>query len=95
MKYNGKFRLVVDYGRLNKVTVRQIWPAARIDNLLAELAGSKFLTTLDLQNAFHQVAFASTRDAELAAFVTESGHYQFTCMPFGLMNILCASTSLI
>jgi hypothetical protein len=22
----------------------------------------------------------------LAAFVTESGHYQFTCMPFGLMN---------
>jgi hypothetical protein len=32
------------------------------------------------------VAFASTRDAELAAFVTESGHYQFTCMPFGLMN---------
>jgi hypothetical protein len=44
-----------------------------------------FFTTLDLQNAFHQVAFASTRDAELAAFVTESGHYQFTCMPFGLM----------
>jgi hypothetical protein len=81
-----KFRLVVDYRRLKKVTVRQIRPAARIDNLLAELAGSMFFTTLDLQNAFHQVFFASTRDGELAVFVTETGHYQFTCMPFGLMN---------
>jgi hypothetical protein len=53
VKKDGKFRLVVDYRRLNKVTVRQIWPAARIDNLLAELAGSMFFTTLDLQNAFH------------------------------------------
>jgi hypothetical protein len=86
VKKDGNFRLVIDYRRLNKVTVRQIWPAARIDNLLAELAGIMFFTMLDLQNTFHQVAFASTRDAELAAFVTESGHYLFTCMPFGLMN---------
>jgi hypothetical protein len=34
VKKDGKFRLVVDCRRLNKVTVRQIWPAARIDNLL-------------------------------------------------------------
>ncbi len=28
-KKDGKFRLMVDYTRLNKVTVRQIWPASR------------------------------------------------------------------
>jgi hypothetical protein len=51
-----------------------MWPAARIDNLLTELAGSKILTILDQQNAsIHHVAFASTRDADLAVFVTELG----------------------
>jgi hypothetical protein len=33
VKKDGKFCLVADYRRLNKSTVRQIWPAARIDNL--------------------------------------------------------------
>jgi hypothetical protein len=47
VKKDGKFRLVVVYKRLNKVIVRQIWPAARINNILAELAGSTFFTTLE------------------------------------------------
>ena len=82
----GKVRLVMDYRALNAATVRQIWPAARIDNILSSFSGAQVFSVLDLNAAFHQIAFSSEKDAELAAFVTEDGHYQMRAMPFGLTN---------
>ena len=57
-----------------------------IDNILASFTGVKWFTVLDLNAAFHQIAFSSEQDAELAAFVTEDGLYQMRAMPFGLTN---------
>ena len=76
----------MDYRALNAATVRQIWPAARIDNILSSFSGAQVFSVLDLNAAFHQIAFSSEKDAELAAFVTEDGHYQMRAMPFGLTN---------
>ena len=76
----------MDYRALNAATVRQLWPAARTDTLLSSFSGSKWFSVIDLNAAFHQIGFSTEQDAELAAFVTESGHYQMKCMPFGLTN---------
>jgi putative NADPH-quinone reductase len=76
----------MDYRALNAATVRQLWPAARIDNILASFTGAKWFTVLDLNAAFHQIAFSSEQDAELAAFVTENRLYQMRAMPFNLTN---------
>ena len=54
-----KYRLCVDYRKLNAVTIAQLWPVQRIDGLLSELSGSKLFTSLDLDAAYHQVAFTS------------------------------------
>jgi len=85
----------MDYRALNAATVRQLWPAARIDNILASFTGVKWFTVLDLNAAFHQIAFSSEQDAELAAFVTEDGLYQMRAMPFGLTNALAIMQRLI
>jgi hypothetical protein len=51
-----------------------------------EDSSCKWFTVFDLNAAFHQIAFSSEQDAELAAFVTEDGLYQMRAMPFGITN---------
>jgi hypothetical protein len=51
-----------------------------------EDSSCKWFTVFDLNAAFHQIAFSSEQDAELAAFVTEDGLYQMRAVPFGITN---------
>ena len=44
-KKNGKKRFCVDYRQLNAVTEPTYWPIPHIDDLLAELSGSKIFST--------------------------------------------------
>ena len=54
-KKNGNLRFCVDYLRLNKVTTRDVYPMPRQDDILGRLGGSRFFSTLDLENGFWQV----------------------------------------
>ena len=75
----------MDYCRLNTVTVKDAFPLPRVDDSLAALSGSRWFSTLDLASGYWQVAMdAGTQ--EMAAFVTFSGLYEWTVMPFGLCN---------
>ena len=84
-KKDGNQRLCVDYRQLNAVTVKDAFPLPRVDDSLAALSGSRWFSTLDLASGYWQVAMdAGTQ--EKAAFVTSSGLYEWTVMPFGLCN---------
>ena len=84
-KKDGSQRLCVDYRQLNAVTVKDAFPLPRVDDSLAALSGSRWFSTLDLASGYWQVAMdAGTQ--EKAAFVTSSGLYEWTVMPFGLCN---------
>lgn len=80
-----KWRLVIDYRKLNEKTVDDRYPIPNITDILDKLGRSMYFTTLDLASGFHQIE-VDEKDIEKTAFSVENGHYEFVRMPFGLKN---------
>lgn len=80
-----RFRLCVDYRKLNKVTKTDAFPLPMIQDALDQVGPSQWFSIIDLKSAFLQVPL-SPEDQEKTAFVTKNGQYQFTVLPFGLKN---------
>lgn len=81
-----QFRLCVDFRELNKTCVPYSFPLPRIEDILDRLGNSRFFSTLDLSQGFHQVEIEKD-DREKTAFSTNFGHYQYKRCPFGLSTI--------
>ena len=84
-KKNGKTRWVVDYRRLNEITVKDSFPLPNIEDNLSRLADSNIFSSIDGAGAFHVVAIRE-QDQEKTAFSTPWGLFEFARMPFGLCN---------
>ena len=78
-----KWRVVVDFRKLNNVTVGDAFPIPNITDILDRMGNSKYFTTLDLASGFHQVPI-NPEDSQKTAFSSTFGHFEFTRMPFGL-----------
>ncbi|GBG88254.1 hypothetical protein CBR_g46820 [Chara braunii] len=84
-KADETLRLYIDYGGLNRSTVKNSYPMPRSDELFDRLAGNRFFTKIDLRSAYHQIRVTAA-DQPKTAFRSRFGHYEFTVMPFGLTN---------
>ena len=84
-KKDGSIRLCVDYRKLNSRTVRDAYPLPRIEEALDVLGNAKYFTCLDLTSGYLQVRMAE-KDQPKTAFTTPMGLFEFTRMPFGLVN---------
>jgi hypothetical protein len=78
-----KWRLDVDFRRLNEKTVGDAHPLPDITEILDQLGQSKYFTCLDMVMGYHQIALEE-RDKPQAAFSTKQGHWQYRRLPFGL-----------
>ena len=54
-------RLCVDYRKLNSISGRDAYPMPRIDDLIDDIGGAKFITTLNLAKGYWQVPVRETR----------------------------------
>lgn len=89
-------RFVIDYRKLNDVTIDSFHPLPTMDEVLDTLADKqpKIFTTLDLKSGFFQVPLApESRDK--TAFSTQSSHYSWNVMPNGLRNAPATFQSLM
>jgi hypothetical protein len=82
-KKDQSWRFCVDYRQLNAITVKGKYPVPIIEELLDELSGAAYFTTLDLQSGFHQICMKSGEEFK-TAFQTHFGQFEFRVMSFGL-----------
>lgn len=80
-----KWRLVIDYRKLNEKTISDRYPIPNITEILDKLGKCNYFSTLDLASGFHQLEM-DPRDIEKTAFTVEGGHFEYVRMPFGLKN---------
>ncbi|KAL7077477.1 hypothetical protein ACQ4LE_002964 [Meloidogyne hapla] len=84
-KRDGSLRFCVDYRGLNSVTTKDAFPLPNIDQILLNLNGKKFFSTLDFHSGYWQIKMDRS-SIEKTAFLTEFGLHEFVVMPFGLSN---------
>ncbi|KID83641.1 pol polyprotein [Metarhizium guizhouense ARSEF 977] len=84
-KKNGKLRLVVDYRRLNAITMKDRTPLPLISELRDRLHGMNWFTALDLKGAYNLIRIKRGHEWK-TAFRTKFGLFEYLVMPFGLTN---------
>ena len=85
-KSDGKMRFCIDYRKLNAITIFDPEPIPNIEDLLVQISSGKYFTKLDLAKGYWQIPVA-VKDRDKTAFVTtEGGLFQFTVLPFGMVN---------
>ena len=83
MKEDGSLRLCLDPKDLNKAIERNQWYARTLDDILPELAQSKYFTIKDAMLGFCHVPL-DLRSSLLTTFNTPRGKYRWLRMPFRL-----------
>ena len=83
MKANGSLRLCLDPKDLNKAIERNQWYSRTIDDVLSELAKSKFKTMNDATSGYWHVVL-DLASSLLTTFNTPWGKYRWLRLPFGL-----------
>lgn len=80
-----KWRIVVDYRKVNEKTIEDRYPMPNITDILDKLGRCQYFSTLDLASGFHQIQMHPDSISK-TAFTVENGHYEYVRMPFGLKN---------
>jgi hypothetical protein len=84
-KPDNVYRAVVDYQALNKKIEVESVPLHDVHSAFQWFSKSKFFTTLDLNQAYHQIPMSKS-SKHLTAVCTECNPYQYTRVPFGTAN---------
>ena len=80
-----RWRVCIDYRKLNTVTRKDHFPLPFIDQMLDRLAGHSHFCFLDGYSGYNQIAIAP-EDQEKTTFTCPFGTFAFRRMPFGLCN---------
>ncbi|GFX97097.1 retrovirus-related Pol polyprotein from transposon 17.6 [Trichonephila clavipes] len=72
VKQKEKWRLVLDFRKLNEITVTQDFVIPTLDDILHEISGSNYFSALDMKSAFNQIPLHFA-DRHKTAFSTPDG----------------------
>src|SRR5436190_12854695 len=82
-KKNRKKRLVVDYQRLNNITIKNRYTIPLVDEIREQLRKAKWFTLIDLQDRYYYL-YIKERDKWKTAFRTRYRYYEFIVIPIEL-----------
>ena len=78
-----RWRLVIDYRKVNEKTVGDAYPLPDVTEILDQLGQSKYFSCIDMVMGYHQIEVAE-QDRAKTAFSTKEGHWEYKRLPFGL-----------
>ena len=84
-KKNGAWRTVIDYRGLNKLLEKESNPVPIISEVLDNMGGCRFFSTMDLTSGYYQLGVRE-EDKHKTAFTTPFGLYEFNRCPQGISN---------
>jgi len=84
-KKDGKMRMVIDYRKLNDVTIKNAYPLPLIPELTDKWKGCVRFTKLDVRAGYHNIRIKKG-DEWKTAFTTSEGLFEWRVMPFGVCN---------
>ena len=85
-KKDMSIHIVVDYRKLNSVTVYDPFYMPLTEEVIARLGQAQFLSKLDLAKGFHQVPMADD-SKDFTTLSCKFGKCRYLRMPFGLRNV--------
>lgn len=85
-KKDGTRRFCVDFRKLNQVSVKDSYPLPYVSQTLDKLRDAKYLTSLDIKSAYHQIPVAESSRDYTAFTVPGRGLFRWCRMPFGLSS---------
>jgi hypothetical protein len=80
-----KWRICIDFRKLNEITVSDTYPLPNIQDILDKLGRARYFTAVDCASGYLQVPIAE-EDRCKTAFSTGNGHFEYKRMPFGLKS---------
>ncbi|CAF4247737.1 unnamed protein product, partial [Rotaria sp. Silwood2] len=85
-KYDGTWRMVVDYKKLNNITIKDNHPLPNMEQTIQILDGGyQFFSKLDMKSGFWQIPITE-EDKYKTAFITSDGLYEWNVLAQGLKN---------
>lgn len=78
-------RPVIDFRKLNQRVAMPAYPSPIIRDLLAQVDGSRWFSTIDVRWGYWNLP-VHVEDQPLLSFVTHSGQYVFERLPMGLVS---------
>jgi hypothetical protein len=66
LKKGGTQRMCVDYHSLNEVTIKNMYPLPRIDDLFDQLKGACVFSKIDLRSGYHQLKIRASDIPKIA-----------------------------
>lgn len=82
---NKKSRLCIDFRKLNKLVVPEVFPFPTIQDVIDKVVNCEYFTVLDINSAFWCITLKE-EDREKTSFITRYGKFMFKVLPFGLKN---------
>ena len=86
IKGNKRYRMVIDYRKVNDKTLPDQFPLKNITKILDQLNGSKYFSVFDLKSSYHQIEI-DEKHRYKTAFATNKGLFHFTRGSFGLKTM--------
>ena len=93
-KKDSSNRVCVDFRKLNRITVFDVESMPSVEDIFAKLHGDSVFSKLYFSKAYCQIPLEESSRPR-TAFVTPYGCYQFSKMPFGLVNATASFNRLI